>query len=189
MLLHCWLYHTVHRPYRIPVPDWAAILIVIPPTLGIGFIFATSNWYVYVFCAAALLLGFSLSKLSKVSKSRGWCSYKSKDNNYEKTPLDNDDITESMEGMTISPRSSGHHNGVEWEYSNEDSLFEIGEISWGKWLTEWISCTNWKDFFKSRSRGIFITHTFMTRRKWFMLFLPHNPWHHETFFIARNNLK
>jgi hypothetical protein len=117
---------TVHRPYRIPVPDWAAILIVIPPTLGIGFIFATSNWYVYVFCAAALLLGFSLSKLSKVSKSRGWCAYKSKDNNYEKTPSD---IPESMEGTTTSPRLYGHHNDGEWEYSNEDALFEIGDIS------------------------------------------------------------
>jgi len=81
---------------------------------------------VYVFCAAALLLGFSLSKLSKVSKSGGWCAYKSKDNSYEKTPSD---ITESIEGTTMSPRFSGHHNDGEWEYSNEDSLFEIGDIS------------------------------------------------------------
>jgi hypothetical protein len=113
----------VPRPYRIPVPDWAAILIVIPPTLGIGFIFATSNWYVYIFCAGALVLGFSLSILSKISKSRGWCAYKSKDNKYMQTPLDIDETQESMEGMTISSNSS------DWEYSNEDSVFEIGEIS------------------------------------------------------------
>jgi hypothetical protein len=115
--------YTVPRPYRIPVPDWAAILIVIPPTLGVGFIFATSNWYVYVFCAGALLLGFSLSKLSKISKSRGWSDNNSKDGKYEHTPLDIDDTPESMEGMTISSNSS------DWEYSNEDSVFEIGEIS------------------------------------------------------------
>jgi hypothetical protein len=64
----------VQRPYRIPVPDWAAVLIVIPPTVGILFVFATSNWFVYVFCAAALLLGYSVSK---ASKSRGW-AYDSK---------------------------------------------------------------------------------------------------------------
>jgi hypothetical protein len=59
----------VQRPYRIPIPDWVAVLIVIPPTVGILFVFATSNWFVYVFCAGALLLGYSVSK---ASKSRGW---------------------------------------------------------------------------------------------------------------------
>ena len=61
----------VQRPYRIPIPDWAAILLVLPPTIGILCIFATSNWYVYVFSTGALLFSYTLSKLSGVSKNRG----------------------------------------------------------------------------------------------------------------------
>lgn len=114
------------RPYRIPIPDWAAILVVIPPTIGISFIFATSNWYVYVFCAIALFLGTSLFKLSKISKNRGWCAYKSKENysEYDKTPLDSSDA-DSKEPMTTTEQKDR-----EWEYDeNESPLFEIGEIS------------------------------------------------------------
>ncbi|KAL3765240.1 hypothetical protein ACHAW5_010859 [Stephanodiscus triporus] len=64
-------YKELQRPYRIPIPDWAAVLIVIPPTLGIICIFATSNWYVYVFSTGALLFSYTLSKLSGVSKKQG----------------------------------------------------------------------------------------------------------------------
>jgi len=70
------LYHKeLQRPYRIPLPDWAAVLIVISPTLGIVFLFATSNWYVYVFCAGALLFSWTLSKLSEASKKQGLFVY------------------------------------------------------------------------------------------------------------------
>lgn len=113
------------RPYRIPIPDWAAILVVIPPTLGISFIFATSNWYVYVFCAIALFLGASLFKLSKISKNRGWSTYKSKENysQYDKTPLD------SSDAESKTPHNH-EQKDREWEYDeNESSLFEIREIS------------------------------------------------------------
>ena len=74
----CYFFPPVQRPYRIPIPDWAAVLLVIPPTLGIVFLFATSNWYVYVFCAGSLLFSCTLSKLSEVSKKQGLFGYELK---------------------------------------------------------------------------------------------------------------
>jgi hypothetical protein len=73
-----YFFPPVQRPYRIPIPDWAAVLLVIPPTLGIVFLFATSNWYVYVFCVGSLLFSCTLSKLSEVSKKQGLFGYESK---------------------------------------------------------------------------------------------------------------
>ncbi|KAL7466270.1 hypothetical protein ACHAXS_006563 [Conticribra weissflogii] len=63
------------RPYRIPVPDWMAVLIALPPTLGILAIFLTSNWFVYFFCTGAILIGFGLYKFGEVSKRKGWFDY------------------------------------------------------------------------------------------------------------------
>ena len=77
-LLTIYCFVPVQRPYRIPIPDWAAILLVIPPTLGSFVVFATSNWYVYIFCAGSLLFSYTLSKLSGVSKKQGLFGYDSK---------------------------------------------------------------------------------------------------------------
>mmetsp|Transcript_11552 Transcript_11552/g.24362 ORF Transcript_11552/g.24362 Transcript_11552/m.24362 type:complete len:334 (+) Transcript_11552:1-1002(+) len=63
------------RPYRIPVPDWMAVFIALPPTLGILAIFLTSNWFVYFFSTGAILIGFGLYKFGEVSKRRGWFDY------------------------------------------------------------------------------------------------------------------
>ena len=66
------LYHKeLQRPYRIPIPDWASILLVFPPSLGIVCIFATSNWWVYAFSTGAVLFSYTLSKLSGLSKRQG----------------------------------------------------------------------------------------------------------------------
>jgi amino acid transporter len=66
------LYHKeLQRPYRIPIPDWASILLVFPPSLGIICIFATSNWWVYAFSTGAVLFSYTLSKLSGLSKRQG----------------------------------------------------------------------------------------------------------------------
>ena len=128
---------TVQRPYRIPVPDSVAVLIVIPPPVGILFVFATSNWDVYIFSAGALLLSYLLSKFADVASSRGWAAYESKGNKlhkYEKTQFDNDDTTEPTEGTShITPlngpsSSSIANNEQEWEYSNEEAPFE-GEMT------------------------------------------------------------
>ncbi len=127
----------VQRPYRIPVPDWAAVLIVIPPTVGILFVFATSNWDVYIFCAGALLLSYLLSKFADVASSRGWAAYESKGNKfnkYEKTQLENDDTTEPIVGtshftpLNVTSSSNYAPKEKEWEYSNEEGVFE-GELT------------------------------------------------------------
>lgn len=82
----------MHRPYRIPIPDWAAALVVIPPYLGILLLFAVSNWYVYFFCAASVAFGLSLHKLAEVCKQRGWANYEESsdggfEQEYETTPI------------------------------------------------------------------------------------------------------
>jgi len=80
----------LHRPYRIPVPDWASVVIVIPPFLGVTVMFAISNWYVYFFCAGSVAFGLSVFKLSKICKRRGWLNYESKEDTcnqeYDATP-------------------------------------------------------------------------------------------------------
>ena len=65
----------VQRPYRIPIPDWAAVLIALPPTIGILVIFAISNWHVYIFSACTIALGLVLHKIGEVSKQRRWFTY------------------------------------------------------------------------------------------------------------------
>ena len=94
MFSHSMFFYSVQRPYRIPLPDWMAVLVVIPPTLGISFVFATSSWYVYFFCTLSLLLGVVLFKLSEISKQRGWFAYASKAangyNQCDKSPLESD---------------------------------------------------------------------------------------------------
>jgi len=67
------------RPYRVPIPDWAAIIFVTPPALGILVIFITSNWYVYIFCTGAIVFGVLLFKLSEIAKERGWCDFVSRE--------------------------------------------------------------------------------------------------------------
>jgi len=101
------LYHKeLQRPYRIPVPDWAAVLIVIPPTLGIFVIFATSNWYVYYFCTGIVVVGIIIFKFSDIFKRLGWVEYESRKSNnhkYATTPLDEDEITDPLEGPSADP--------------------------------------------------------------------------------------
>lgn len=89
------LFHKeLERPYRIPIPDWASVLFVIPPILGIFAIIAVSNWYVYFFCTGALVFGVLIFRLSETFKRRGWFTYESKDSRikrYAMPPL-NDDV-------------------------------------------------------------------------------------------------
>jgi L-asparagine transporter-like permease len=63
------LFHKeLQRPYRIPIPDWASVLLVLPPSIGIVCIFATSNWWVYTFSLGAVLFSYTLSKFAGASK-------------------------------------------------------------------------------------------------------------------------
>jgi len=47
----------MYRPYRVPIPDWAAVLLVLPPIVGILIIFLVSSWYVFGFVGGAMGLG------------------------------------------------------------------------------------------------------------------------------------
>ena len=65
----------MQRPYRIPIPDWASAILIMPPCLGIVFIFLISNWYVWIFSIGAILVSLGLQKLGVVSRTRGWFTY------------------------------------------------------------------------------------------------------------------
>jgi hypothetical protein len=72
---HCCVTIVVERPYRIPVPDRAAFLVTIPPTLGILFVFLVSNWYTYLFSGLSVIVGLTIVKVGKevnyCGKARG----------------------------------------------------------------------------------------------------------------------
>lgn len=116
------LFHKqLQRPYRVPIPDWAAPIIVMPPTLGILVIFATSNWYVYYFCAGIVVAGVILFKCSDICKRLGWCEFETRATQiyqYAMPPLEDDNISEPTEGLSSgSPSDSDHSMGV----TNEDT--------------------------------------------------------------------
>ena len=65
MDLSLYFIFSVHRPYRIPISDRAAFMVVLPPILGIFLFFLVSNWYVYLFCGISVLAGFAVVKIGK----------------------------------------------------------------------------------------------------------------------------
>ena len=120
------VYDPVQRPYRIPIPDWAAVILVIPPVFGIFVIFAISNWYVYVFCTGAVIFGILLFKLSEISKRRGWCNYESRDtrcNHYAQPLLEDEFVTEPTEWLSAdSPTDSDPVS-----YRNNEEFVQNGD--------------------------------------------------------------
>lgn len=65
------LFTKVERPYRIPISDRAAFLVVLPPTLGIIAMFIVSNWHVYLYTSGTLLLGSGIVRVrEQVSHER-----------------------------------------------------------------------------------------------------------------------
>ena len=63
----------MERPYRIPIPNWAAFLVVTPPTIGILAIFLLGNWYVNIFSVVSIGLGLALTKLGGSSEKLCCC--------------------------------------------------------------------------------------------------------------------
>lgn len=104
-----------------------AVLIAIPPTLGILAIFAISNWYVYFFSVGAIALGFFLFKLGEISKRRGWFTYETKvrlnHSQYAMSPVF-DDETEPTGESSIATGGKDDiatdEDGGEWDYKNEE---------------------------------------------------------------------
>ena len=125
----------VQRPYRIPVPDWAAPLVVLPPTLGVLLIFLLSNWYVYIFCAGSLVFGYLMFKLSEICKNKGWLSYETKIPKYQygMAPISptTDNATQPLNGEANGSESTSSENGeslspeeIDSEYENEEYFID-----------------------------------------------------------------
>lgn len=56
---------SVQRPYRIPISDRYASLVIIPPVLGIMFVFLVSSWYTYLFCGVSVFAGLVVVRVAK----------------------------------------------------------------------------------------------------------------------------
>ena len=101
------------RPYRIPIPDWAAVLLAIPPCLGIFIVFLVSNWTVCIFNLCSIVFGYSLIILGESSKDKWWFSYDTK--KVERTS------ETQIKGVAINDDASGckvrNHN---LEFDNEE---------------------------------------------------------------------
>lgn len=138
----------LQRPYRIPVPDWAAPIIVLPPVLGILLIFALSNWYVYIFCAGSLVFGWLIAKLSDICKRKGWVEYyetksseaKGPSYEYDLAPLgspsgesngeseSNGRDTPTMDIRCDTPtHSEPDSENSDWDYRNEEQIKIVEE--------------------------------------------------------------
>lgn len=63
------------RPYRVSIPDWSAILFIIPPCLGILTIFAVSSWITYLFAVSVLIFGIAVYHLQQIAKQYDWCEF------------------------------------------------------------------------------------------------------------------
>ncbi|KAK1735799.1 amino acid/polyamine permease family protein [Skeletonema marinoi] len=108
----------LERPYRIPLPDWAAVLIAVPPCLATIAIILISNWYVYIFTFGAIICGIFFFKVGDIAKRKGWFEYV-KTRGYAMPPMD--DSSSGVE--TFDPLSSDvvNHEG-EWEYREDNRI-------------------------------------------------------------------
>lgn len=132
----------VERPFRIPIPDWAAVLLVLPPTLGIFVIFAISNWYVFAFSFGSIVVGYLLFQFGRVVKRKKWFAFNERNpvlrySEYAVAPAatadDTTDPSSTEESYSSSPdigvgNAEGCYHGSDppWEYPKEgDVEFQV----------------------------------------------------------------
>ncbi|MEW5319489.1 MAG: hypothetical protein WDW38_010637 [Sanguina aurantia] len=64
------------RPYRVPLPTWAMVLLLTPATLLLFAVLAlpiiNKNWVVVWWTGATIVLGFVMYPLLQLAKRRGW---------------------------------------------------------------------------------------------------------------------
>ncbi len=113
-----WARKDLERPYRIPVPDWAAILLVIPPILGLFVLFAIATWVTYAFVVFVCVLGLVFYYFQELAKKRNWCSFidvpSKTRQGYDQDSLilsTNNNKNREMEEVEASV----------WDYDNDDS--------------------------------------------------------------------
>ena len=66
----------VPRPYRIPLPDWAAFLLILVPCSMIVVLFSLASWLTYVFVAGVLFFGLFVYWLLDIARVRRWCEFR-----------------------------------------------------------------------------------------------------------------
>ncbi|KAL3789441.1 hypothetical protein HJC23_001989 [Cyclotella cryptica] len=104
------LFHKeLKRPYRIPIPDWAAVLLAIPPCLGIFIVFLVSNWTVCIFNLCSIVFGYSLIILGESSKEKWWFSYGTNEVDYRsESQMKNVTMSDDDRGDVIrNPEAAG----------------------------------------------------------------------------------
>ena len=111
------------RPYRIPIPDWAASLLVLPPVMGILVILAISSWYVYMFIIGSVVVGVGLFKLTEVCKRREWLEFEIVDRHlvYDMAQMNEVSTAE----CPVSPRDTGGGNGMADRVSLRECAYDI----------------------------------------------------------------
>lgn len=111
----------MERPYRIPLPDWAAVLLAVPPSLATIAIILISNWYVYIFTVGAIMFGLLFFKFGEVAKRHGWFTYEIKARGYALPPVMM--LADDSTGTISDPSSAvAVVNEGEWEYGEENKI-------------------------------------------------------------------
>ncbi|KAL7432354.1 hypothetical protein ACHAXM_003185, partial [Skeletonema potamos] len=115
------LFHKdLERPWRIPLPDWAAVLVAVPPCLATIAIILISNWYVYLFTFGAVVCGALCFKVGEIAKRKGWFVYEIKARGYAMPPISS--VNDSTGIGTTSDPSTVVNEGEEWEYGEENKI-------------------------------------------------------------------
>jgi len=69
----------LHRPYRVPLPTWALVLMLLPASALLLTVLALPlinlDYMNIAFTAAAAALGFILWPLLQMARERGWCEF------------------------------------------------------------------------------------------------------------------
>lgn len=93
-------FNIVERPYRIPIPDWCALLFVIPPSLGILVVFSVASPKTYIFLLVVFSLGFLFHYFLHLSKLRKWLTFVNHSENLEYTEgnlqVSNDEVEQIL---------------------------------------------------------------------------------------------
>lgn len=96
-------------PYRIPLPDWAAIVLIIPPIVGLIVLFSIATWVTYAFTTLVTFLGIVFYYLQQEAKKRGWCSFiSSVDNRNDNDNNANSDSQQNCEEVVPLGNNDGH---------------------------------------------------------------------------------
>jgi hypothetical protein len=93
----------VIRPYRIPIPDWAALPLIIPPTVGVLILFAIATWTTYIFVFGVIVIGIMLQFLKKVT-SHNASRFVSNNLRHHHTAVDNQQVVVPVEDSFVATK-------------------------------------------------------------------------------------